>query len=657
VQDTGTPVIVDVRGSSTGAIDDDPPERSGAASGHGGAGGGHGARLGTAALAFGALGVVFGDIGTSPLYAIRESFDHQDLEAARVNAFGVASLAFWALVIVICIKYLTLVMRADNRGEGGILALTALIMPKGQARRRSGALVMIGVFGCCLLYGDGLITPSISVLSAVEGFSVASPAVEDYVIPIACVILVGLFILQPKGTGKIGRIFGPVMVVWFSVLAILGVRQILRQPAVLTAVNPINIVHFFAQHPGKSFLALGSIFLVVTGGESLYADMGHFGRRPITLVWYGLVLPALLLNYFGQAALVMDTNEVGALFYRMAPDWGIMPLAILATMASAIASQALIAGAFSLTVMAVQLDYLPRVAIRHTSGEHQGQVYVPLVNWALMVGCIGLVLGFRNSSNLAAAYGIAVTTTMLITTTIFFQVARQRWGWSRAKALLVVVPLFSVDLAFLAANIPKIPSGGWFPLVIAAGLLVQMATWRKGRSLVAARIHRGERPISEVLDETADVKRVAGTAVFMFKDLGKAPPALVNNLRHNKVLHRTTLIVSIGTEEVPRVRPAERVEITKVEPGVYQVLLRFGFMEEPDVPAALSAIRVRGLDFDPDDVTYFIGRESIVAGKAPGMNPLAEHLFVLLNRGADSASRFFNLPADRVFEVGSQVEI
>jgi len=617
-------------------------------------------KLGAGALALGALGVVFGDIGTSPLYAIREAFEHQDLEVSRTNALGVASIAFWALIVIISIKYLALVMRADNRGEGGILALTALVMPRDerQTRRRRSALITLGVFGTALLYGDGLITPAISVLAAVEGFEVASSAFEGYVIPLACAILLVLFLVQRRGTGRIGRVFGPVMVVWFGVLGALGLNQVRQEPAVFQAINPVNIVHFFAAEPGKAFLALGSIFLVVTGGEALYADMGHFGRRPIAIAWYGIVLPGLLLNYFGQAALLLrDPESIESVFYSMAPDWAVTPLAVLATMASVIASQALISGAFSLTVQAVQLDYLPRVKIVHTSGEHEGQVYVPLVNWALMVGCIGLVLGFRTSSNLASAYGIAVTSTMVITALLFYRVARDRWGWPIGTALAVVVPLLIIDVSFFAANLPKIPSGGWFPLVVALGLLVQMATWRRGRQLVAARMHRGERPIGEVLDESADIKRVAGTAVFMFKDLGKAPPALVNNLRHNKVLHRTTLIVSVDTSEAPRVHLDERAEVHKVEPGVYQVLLRFGFMEEPDVPAALGGIRVRGLQFDPEQTTYFIGRESIVAGKAPGMNPALEKLFVLLNRGADSASRFFNLPSDRVFEVGSQVEI
>ncbi len=568
-----------------------------------------------------------------------------------------ASLAFWALVVIISIKYLALVMRAENHGEGGILTLTALVMPKSRAGRGTAALVMLGVFGTALLYGDGLMTPAISVLSAVEGFSVASSAFDDLVLPLACLILVLLFLVQRWGTGGIGRVFGPIMVVWFTVLGLLGLTQIVQRPGVLKAVNPIYIAHFFGAEPMKAFLALGSIFLVVTGGEALYADMGHFGRRPIALVWYSIVLPGLLLCYFGQAALLI--REPGAIenpFYRMAPEWAVTPLAILATMASVIASQALISGAFSLTVQAVQLDYLPRVKVLHTSGAHQGQVYVPLVNWSLMVGCVGLVLGFRTSSNLAAVYGIAVTTTMVITSMLFYVVVRKRWDWSRAKALLVVSPLLLVDSAFLAANVPKIPQGGWFPIVVAVGLLAQMTTWRKGRQLVAARIGRG-RSLGDVLSETSDIARVDGTAVFLFRDLGKAPPALVNNLRHNKVLHKNTLIVCVRTLDMPRVDPAERAEITEMEPGVQQVLLRFGFLDEPDVPRRLAELAGDDLDFDPGDATYFLARESVISGKVEGMHPLLEHLFGILNRGADSAARFFKLPTDQVFEVGTRVEI
>jgi KUP system potassium uptake protein len=611
------------------------------------------------ALALGALGIVYGDIGTSPLYAFREAFEHQHLDASNpVYAFGVASLAFWALVIIISIKYLTFVMKADNHGEGGILALTAMVMPKGTLKGRGRVVVGLGVFGTALLYGDGLITPAISVLSAVEGVKEATTALDDFIIPIAVAILAVLFLVQKRGTAGIGRVFGPVMMVWFTVLGVLGLGQLLEDASVLKAVNPIYAVDFFAESPMKSFLTLGSIFLVVTGGEALYADMGHFGRRPILWSWYGLVLPGLLLNYFGQASLILnDPEAVERPLFKMAPEWGVLPLVVLATMATVIASQALISGAFSLTVQAVQLDYLPRVKISHTSSSHRGQVYVPLVNWLLMIGCIGLVVTFQSSKALASAYGIAVTSTMLVTTLLFYEVCRNRWSWPVWKAMAVCGPLFVVDAAFLGANIPKIPHGGWFPLLVAIVLLAQMTTWRRGRQLVAARIHRGERPIVEVLDEHVDVARVAGTAVFMFKDLGKAPPALVNNLKHNKVLHKCTLIVAVQTAEVPRVDPSERTVVTKVEPGVFQILLRFGFMEEPDVVSALSSIKERGLDFDPKQATFFLGHESIVAGKAPGMNPVAEQLFVLLNRGADSAGRFFNLPKDQIFEVGSHVEI
>jgi KUP system potassium uptake protein len=617
--------------------------------GHGGAG--------SAALALGALGVVFGDIGTSPLYAFREAFEHQDLDVTTTNALGVASIAFWALVVIISVKYLALVMRADNHGEGGILALTALVMPRDRAAR-TGALVLLGVFGTALLYGDGLITPAISVLSAVEGFEVASSAFEDWVLPIACTILVGLFLVQRRGTGTVGRVFGPVMVVWFVVLGVLGLGHVIDHPSVVQAVNPVNIVHFFAAEPGKAFLALGSIFLVVTGGEALYADMGHFGRRTISTAWYGLVLPGLLLNYFGQAALLLGEPEaIESPLYQMAPDWAVPPLAVLATMASVIASQALISGAFSLTVQAVQLDYLPRVRILHTSGEHQGQVYVPLVNWALMVGTIGLVLGFRTSSNLAAAYGIAVTTTMVITSVLFYVVVRHRWGWSTVKAGLVVAPLLVVDLAFFSANIPKIPDGGWFPVVVALGLLVQMATWRRGRQLVAERIRRGERTLGSLDPQLAEATTVPGTAVFLFKDPGMAPPALLNNLRHNKVLHRTTIVASVVTDEVPRADPDRRVELERLSNGLYSATVHFGFMEEPDVPGALATLRGDGLVFDPASASYFVGRESVLATEVEGMPLPLERLYALLHRGADSAARFFGLPADRIFEVGAHVEI
>ena len=615
----------------------------------------------TAALALGALGIVYGDIGTSPIYAIRESFDHAELAVTIENAYGVASLVFWALIIVISIKYLALVMRADNHGEGGILALTALVGPKsGRPRGVLAAVITMGVFGTALLYGDGLITPAISVLSAVEGFEVASTALADFVIPISIAILVGLFAVQRHGTARISSIFGPVMLVWFTTLGVLGLRQVLQHPAVIRAVSPTYAITFFSDEPLRAFIALGSIFLVVTGGEALYADMGHFGRRPIQLSWYVLVLPALLLNYFGQAALLGASPElIESPFYQMAPSWGTWPLALLATLATIIASQALISGAFSLTAQAVQLDYLPRVKIVHTSAHHVGQIYVPVVNWLLMLGCVGLVLGFQSSSNLASAYGIAVTMTMLITTLLFYRVAREGWAWSTLKALAVCIPLLVVDIAFVAANIPKVATGGWFPLVVGLLLVTLMTTWRQGRQLVAERIHRGERPIEAVVHDAkiVDVERVPGIAVYMFKDEGAAPPALLANLKHNHVLHQLTLMVSVTTSDVPRVAPKERVQARKVGSGIQQVVLSFGYLDEPNVPEALATLDIPGQRFDPDVVTYFIGSEIVTATKAPGMNPARERLFVALNRGASSAARFFCLPADRVFEVGTLVEI
>ena len=613
---------------------------------------------GRSAVALGALGVVFGDIGTSPLYAFREAFEHQDLAVTETNALGVASIAFWALVVIISIKYLALVMRADNHGEGGILALTALVLPKSARGRGATGLVLLGVFGTALLYGDGLITPAISVLSAVEGFEVASSAFEAWVIPLACVILVVLFLVQRHGTEAVGRIFGPVMVVWFTTLGLLGLNQIVQHPSVLEAINPIHIVDFFRAEPRKAFLALGSIFLVVTGGEALYADMGHFGRRPITRVWYAIVLPGLVLNYFGQAALLVDDpTAIESPFYRLAPEWGVTPLAVLATMATVIASQALISGAFSLTVQAIQLDYLPRLKVLHSSAHHRGQVYVPLVNWALMIGCVGLVLGFRSSSNLAAAYGIAVTATMVITSILFFVVVRTRWHWSRAKAIAVVVPLLVVDSAFLAANIPKIPDGGWFPLLVGVILLVQMATWRRGRQLVASRIRRAERSVVEVLDEHQDVAVVPGTAVFLFRDAGQAPPAMINNLDHNHVRHESTVLLAIDVTDAPFVEAAEQATVEAVRPGLHQVVLHFGYLDELDVPARLAELEIDGAPVDVSDATYFVGRESVVQSDLEGMHPALEHLYTFLHRNADSATRFFNLPSERVFEVGARVEI
>jgi KUP system potassium uptake protein len=631
---------------------------------------GHGHHGGRVALAMGALGIVYGDIGTSPIYALREAFEHNDLTVDKTNAYGVASLVFWALVVIISIKYLLLVMKADNKGEGGILALTALVLPKRDAtdeirrdRRPRGVaavVITLGVFGTALLYGDGLITPAISVLSAVEGFEVATTAFDDWVIPVSIAILVALFAVQKRGTAGIARVFGPIMVLWFAVIGVLGLRQILEHPGVIEAVIPTHAVEFFTHEPLKAFMALGSIFLVVTGGEALYADMGHFGRAPIQLSWYAWVFPGLLLNYFGQAALLVDDPEaIESPFYRLAPDWAITPLAILATMATVIASQALISGAFSLTAQAIQLDYIPRLAIRHTSHAHSGQIYVPLVNWLLMLGCVGLVLGFRSSSALASAYGIAVTATMAITTLLFYRVVRTRFGWSATKALLILIPLMFVDLAFFAANVPKIPHGGWFPLLVALALVIQMTTWRRGRDLVAARLRRAEIPIADMVAriERTGVMRVPGTAVYLFKDAFATPTALLINLEHQSVLHERVVLVSIHVSESSTVPARERLSIHDVGAGVIQVVVSHGFMEESDIVDAMDGVELPGGPFDANNATYFLGDELVIAGKIEGMHPWREQLFVILDRGADNASRFFKLPPDRVVTVGTHVEI
>ncbi len=605
---------------------------------------------------------MFGDIGTSPIYAFRESFEVSDLEVSPSTAYGVASVVFWALLIVISAKYLFLVMRADNQGEGGILALTALVMPSRDSpgSRGSAAIVTLGVFGTALLYGDGLITPAISVLSAVEGFEVATTAFSRFVIPVSIAILVALFAIQHRGTAGIARVFSPLMVIWFVVLGGLGLRQIVIHPGVLRAVSPSYGVELFVNHPWPAFLALGAIFLVVTGGEALYADMGHFGRIPITMSWYGIVLPGLLLTYFGQAALLAERGgEVGNPFYDMAPSWGIAPLAVLATCATVIASQALISGAFSLTAQAVRLDYFPRLAIKHTSASHVGQVYVPLVNWLLMIGCVGLILLFRTSSNLAAAYGVAVTTTMLITTLIFYRVVRDRWGWSVAKVLTVLLPFMAVDVAFLSANIPKIPAGGWLPILIGFALVVQMTTWRRGRELVAERLRASDRPLADTLADvaTSGLHRVTGTAVYLFRDNGNIPPALAANTRHHHVLHENVMLVSVDVADVPRVGMRKRARYVNLPGGVIHVRITFGFLDDPDVPKVLAALDIPHHQFDIDDVTYFLGRESVTAGNRPGMHPLREELFVLLHRGAASAARFFHLPPEQVVEVGAQIEL
>jgi KUP system potassium uptake protein len=620
----------------------------------------HGTHVGAgiASLALGALGIVYGDIGTSPLYAFRETFEGHDLEVTHDGVYGACSLIFWALVVIISIKYLLIVMRADNKGEGGILALTALL-PTSRGAKVGAALAGLGVFGTALLYGDGMITPAISVLSAVEGVEVATSALEQWVIPIAVVILAALFLVQRRGTAGVGKVFGPVMVVWFVVMGALGVVHIVDHPQVLQALNPAYAVTFFGEYKLDAFWALGSIFLVVTGGEALYADMGHFGRRPIKLGWFALVFPALALNYFGQGALLLEDPEaVENPFFHMGPHWAIWPMVILATMATVIASQALISGAFSLTTQAMQMDYLPRVAVSHTSSSQMGQVYVPIVNWILMIACIGLVIGFGSSSKLAAAYGIAVTMTMAITTLLLMAVAHGRWGWSRLQTFALGIPLLVIDLSFVGAQIVKIPHGGWFAIGVGIAQFTLMTTWRKGRQVVAAEIRRGETPIADFVERlpTVDHQRVPGTAVFLFKDAGATPAALLVNLRHNKVLHERVLLVSIQTSDSSHVPPAHRAQVKPVGPGIWQVVFTFGYRDEPNVPEALRLLEGE-LEVDLDDVSYFLGRETVVSTPLRSMNVWRERLFILQLRTAASAARFFDLPAERVFEVGTTVEI
>jgi len=615
-----------------------------------------------ALLSLTALGIVYGDIGTSPLYAVRESFHpSHGLSVTPQNILGVLSLIFWSLILVISVKYLALVLRADNRGEGGILALAALCTPMF-VRRRGGRwwLIMLGLFGTALLYGDGAITPAISVLSAVEGLEVATPLFTPYIIPITIVILIALFLAQRHGTARVGVMFGPVTLVWFVTLAVLGIRQIVQEPGVLAAASPLHAVTFFLENGWRGFVVLGSVFLVVTGGEALYADMGHFGRRPIRVAWFLIVLPALLINYFGQGALLIHSPAaVESPFYRMTPEWALYPVVAIATAATVIASQALISGAFSLTMQAVQLGYIPRVAIEHTSAREFGQIYIPGVNWALMLACIGLVFGFRSSSSLAAAYGVAVTTTMTITTLLLFVVMRERWRWSLPRAATVTGFFLIIDLAFWGANLIKIPHGGWFPLVLGAIIFGLMATWKRGRQILTDRLREGALPI-ELFVQNLGAKsaaRVPGTAVFMYSNADATPPALLHNLKHNKLLHERVVFLAVITAETPHVQPENRATVEDLGRGFHRVRLHYGFMEEPNVPGALAELKDKGMEFRPMETTFFLGRETLIPSRRPGMATWRKHLFATINRNARTATSFFGLPPNRVVELGAQIEL
>jgi KUP system potassium uptake protein len=614
-----------------------------------------------AALSLGALGVVYGDIGTSPLYALRESLEGHGLAPNPTNVLGVLSLIFWSLVLVISIKYIIFVMQADNDGEGGILALTALLMPS-KLKRGGGRwlLISLGLFGTALLYGDGIITPAISVLSAVEGLKVVTTALEPYIVPISVVILILLFMIQPRGTGAVGRLFGPVMVVWFVTLAVLGIWHIVREPSVLAALSPGYAFNFFRIDGFRGFLVMGSVFLVVTGGEALYADMGHFGKQPIRIAWFTLVLPGLVLNYFGQGALILQHPEaISNPFYLMAPQGLLIPFVILATMASVIASQALISGVFSITVQAMQLGYTPRLSILHTSDKEAGQIYVPTINWLLMVACIGLVLTFESSSDLAAAYGIAVTLTMIITTLLLIVLAKEKWKWPLVALVPFALVFLSIDAAFLGANIFKIPQGGWFPLVVAVIVFTQLTTWKRGTTLVADRLREGGLPIETFLDglDWNEIRRVPGVAVFMTRNTDTVPPALLTNLRYNHVLHDQIVLLCVETIEVPRILPVERAEVTELERGFYQITLHFGFMEEINVPKVLENLVHEDINFRRETTTYFVGRQTLFATDHPGMPIWRENFFIAMHRNAGSAATYFALPAQQVIEIGTQLEL
>jgi KUP system potassium uptake protein len=604
-------------------------------------------------------------MGTSaraPLYALRECFSgHQPLALTPQNVLGVLSLMTWSLILVVSVKYLGFVLRAANQGEGGILALLALAVPeRGRPGRGTAWLTALGLYGAALLYGDGALTPSLTVLSAVEGLKVATPVFEPYVVPIAIAVLVGLFSIQRHGTGRVGQVFGPVMVVWFIVLAALGLNGLWRAPEVLLAANPWHAVQFAVANGWLCFVVLGSVYLVVTGAEALYADMGHFGRRPIVRAWFALVLPALLLNYYGQGALLLrDAAAVESPFYNLAPPWARLPLVVLATAAAIIASQALISGVFSLTMQAVQLGYLPRLAVTHTSSEQRGQIYVAKANWGLFLLCVLLVLGFGSSSSLAGAYGIAVSLTMVITTILFGVAARRLWGWSRWRVGVAVSVFLAIELAFCGANFLKLLHGGWVPVVLAAAVFLVMTTWQQGRAMLRARLAKSILPLDDFLTSVTHTHpaRVPGTAIFMSGNPQGTPLALLHNLKHNKVLHERNVLLRIATGDTAHVAPADRLVVEELPEGFFQVTGHYGFMDEPKVPDLLAACGARGLKLRPADCTFFLSSESILAGRRPGMAFWRKRLFSVLARNSQRATAFFSLPANRVVELGMQVEL
>lgn len=615
-------------------------------------------RLATLSLA--ALGVVYGDIGTSPLYAIKEVFggSHHPVPITPDNVLGILSIIFWSLMIVVSLKYVAFILRADNKGEGGIMALMALALHPFQADAKQRFwIIVLGLFGAALFYGDGVITPAISVLSAVEGLEVATPAFKPYILPISLVILVGLFLVQRRGTATVGTLFGPIMVIWFFTLAILGLLSIARNPDVLLALNPVHGLRFFESNPMLGFFSLGACVLAVTGAEALYADMGHFGRRPIQIAWFGLVLPALVFNYFGQGALLLhDHQAISNPFYLLAPDWLLYPMVGLSTMATVIASQAVISGAFSITQQAIQLGFAPRMEINHTSDEERGQIYLPSINWTLLLAVIALVVGFHSSSNLAAAYGIAVTGTMFITDILAFVLARHVWGWPFWKALIGALPFALIDIAFFSANSIKIADGGWFPLIFGMFVYLVLSTWKRGGDLLKRRLKVDAMDIKgfvAAIDES--VTRVPGTAVFLTGNPEIVPNAMLHSLKHYKALHERVVIVSVNILDVPRVEDSKRVSLQPMKNQFWQVMLYYGFMEQPNIPAALERCAADGLEFNPMDTSFFLGRETLIPRISSEMCFWRGKVFVAMFRNASSAASFFGLPPNRVVELGTQV--
>jgi KUP system potassium uptake protein len=622
-----------------------------------------GLERGTFGLIIGAIGVVYGDIGTSPLYAVKVSFGGgHGLPLNHDNVVGVLSLMGWALFIIVTIKYVTLLMRADNRGEGGIMALMSLVRRSADhGTRLRTLLLLLGMFGAALFYGDGMITPAISVLSAIEGLEVATPLFRPYVIPLTLVVITFLFLVQQTGTGRVGVFFGPITTLWFLVLALLGILSIARYPSVLEALNPYWGVRFFANNGATGFLVLGAIVLAVTGAEALYADMGHFGRRPIRVAWLALVFPALLLNYLGQGALLLrEPSAIQNPFYHMAPEWALYPMVVLATMATVIASQAVISGAYSITRQAIQLGYCPRMVVEHTSEREVGQVYLPWVNWGLYLAVIGLVLGFRSSGNLAGAYGIAVTATMAIDSILIFYVMRSLWKWPLAIAAPISVSFLFIDLSFFTANAVKILHGGWFPLLVGVLVFTLLSTWTRGRELLFERLRPGAIALEPFIRSIAahPPLRVPGTAVFLTAARDGVPHALLHNLNHNKVLHERVVLLTVRTEDFPYVPVSQRLDIESLGHGFYRMTVRYGFMDEPDLPEALAqSTRSGRLEFNMMETSFFLNRQTLVSTETPGMARWREKLFAAMSRNAASATVFFKIPANRVVELGVRIEL